>query len=112
MKIAFTTKDTTWDSIIDDRFGRTDYLLFYDEENDELTHYDNRHIVNEAHGAGLKTAQKLLEFSPDILITGNGPGGNAANIIESMKVDVLIGAGGITAKEAYEKYKKRELEKF
>ena len=27
MKIAFTTKGTQWDSKIDPRFGRTDYLL-------------------------------------------------------------------------------------
>ena len=32
MKIAFTSKGTNWDSMIDPRFGRTEFLLVYDEE--------------------------------------------------------------------------------
>ncbi|GAH54328.1 unnamed protein product, partial [marine sediment metagenome] len=40
MKIAFTTKGTEWDSMMDPRFGRTEFLLIYDEENDEFTHFD------------------------------------------------------------------------
>ena len=81
MKIAFTSKGTNWDSMIDPRFGRTEFILIYDEEKDELTHFDNREIENEAHGAGPKTAQKLFELHPDVLITGNGPGGNAAAVL-------------------------------
>jgi len=40
MKIAFTTKGTEWDSMMDPRFGRTEFLLIYDEENNEFTHFD------------------------------------------------------------------------
>jgi len=36
MKIAFTTKGTHWQSMIDPRFGRTDYIGLYDEEGDIL----------------------------------------------------------------------------
>ena len=65
MRIAFTSKGTTWDSMMDPRFGRTEFLLIYDEEKNELTHFDNRAIENEAHGAGPKTAQKLFELQAD-----------------------------------------------
>ena len=109
MKIAFTTNGTTWESIIDDRFGRTEFILFYDEEKDELSHYDNRNIADEAHGAGPKTAQKLFEFSPNILITGNGPGGNATDIIDMAQINVFVGAGGLSVKDAYEQYQKGAL---
>ncbi|OYT12852.1 MAG: dinitrogenase iron-molybdenum cofactor biosynthesis protein [Bacteroidetes bacterium 4572_114] len=109
MKIAFTTKGKTWDSPMDPRFGRTEYFLIYDEEKEELTHYDNRDSANEAHGAGPKTAQKLFEFNPDILITGNGPGGNAAAVLEKTGIKILVGAGDMTVKEAYNAYKKGEL---
>ena len=112
MKIAFTTKGTEWDSKMDPRFGRTDFLIVYDEEEDELRHYDNRSVEDEAHGAGPKTAQKMYEMKAKILITGNGPGGNAATILENLKVTTYIGAGQLSVKEAYEAYKNKELKKF
>ena len=109
MKIAFTTKGTNWDSAMDTRFGRTEYFLIYDEDKDELPYYNNRDSANDAHGAGHKTAQKLFEFSPDVLITGNGPGGNAASVLQKTGVKIYIGAGEMTAKEAFDAYKNGEL---
>ena len=112
MKIAFTTKGKDWDSMMDPRFGRTEFFLIYNEENEELSIYDNRAIENEAHGAGPKTAQELFELNPDILITGNGPGGNAATVLEKAGMQIYIGAGQMTVKEALEAYKNNKLEKF
>ena len=109
MKIAFTTKGTTWDSAMDPRFGRTEYFLIYDDEKDDLTHFDNRDSANDAHGAGPKTAQKLFEFNPDVLITGNGPGGNAGTVLEKAGIEVFVGAGEMTVKEAFEAYKENKL---
>ena len=109
MKIAFTTKGTNWDSAMDPRFGRTEYFLIYDEEKDELTHFDNRDSANDAHGAGPKTAQKLFGLHPELLITGNGPGGNAAAVLEKSGIKIIVGAGELTVKEAYNAYKKGEL---
>jgi len=94
---------------MDPRFGRTEFILIYDEEKDELSSFDNREIEGEAHGAGPKTAQKLFELSPDVLITGNGPGGNAASVLEKAGMKIFIGASEITAKEAYNKYKNNNL---
>ena len=111
MKIAFTTKGTEWDSIMDPRFGRTEYILVYDDVKDEFSHYDNRAIANEAHGAGPQTAQKLFELDPDILVTGNGPGGNAATVLEKACMQIYIGAGEMSVKEAFDAYKKGTLKK-
>lgn len=101
MKIAFTATGPTWESTIDPRFGRTDYLVFFNEETEELTSFDNRAINNVAHGAGPQTAQKIFEFAPDVLITGNGPGGNAASVLDRLKLRIITGAGGMTVKAAY-----------
>lgn len=109
MKIAFTTKGTTWDAAMDPRFGRTDFFLIYDVDGDDLIEFDNRAIAAEAHGAGPQTAQKLFEFQPDILITGNGPGGNAARVLEQSAVKVFIGAGDMTVREAYQAYQTGQL---
>ncbi len=112
MKIAFTSKGSSWDSIIDPRFGRAEYLLLYDEKNDDLSFYDNRDIAEVAHGAGPKTAQKLFELKPDILITGNGPGGNAARVLRESKIKIYIGAGELNVKEALDAHKNNELTEF
>jgi len=109
MKIAFTTKGIAWDSPMDPRFGRAEYFLIYDEDKNELKPFDNRDSANDAHGAGPKTAQKLFEFNPDVLITGNGPGGNAATVLEKTGMKIFVGAGQMTVKEAYEAYIRGEL---
>lgn len=112
MKIAFTTKGTEWESEMDPRFGRTEFILVYDDEKDEFTSFDNKEIENEAHGAGPKTSQKLFEMGPDVLITGNGPGGNAATVLEKAGINIFIGAGEMTVKEAFEAYKNNGLKKI
>jgi predicted Fe-Mo cluster-binding NifX family protein len=112
MKIAFTAKGTNWDSMIDPRFGRTEFILIYDDKKDELIHYDNRDIENVAHGAGPQTAQKLFDYKPDVLITGNGPGGNAARVLNESGMKIFIGAGEMSVKEAYAAYKDDKLKEI
>jgi len=110
MKIAFTSTGTGWDAKIDPRFGRTEFILIYDEEKDELTSIDNRNIVNIAHGAGPKTAQIIFDQAPQVLITGNGPGGNAAGVLARMNLKILIGAAGMKINEVYEAFKNNKLQ--
>lgn len=112
MKIAFTAKGQNWDSQIDPRFGRTDFIVIYDQDNDELESHDNREIANVAHGAGPQTAQKFADIAPDVLITGNGPGGNAARALEKLNMEVYAGAHNMTLKEAYQAFQNDKLEKF
>jgi len=112
MIIAFTSRGNTWESIIDSRFGRTEYLSFFDDEKNIFEYFDNRDIANEAHGAGPKTAQKLSEYKPDVLITGNGPGGNAARVLEQSGMRIFIGAGEMTVKQAFNAYKKNKLKEI
>lgn len=112
MRIAFTTKGTEWESSMDPRFGRAEYFLVYDEEKDELASVSNKDVENEAHGAGPKAAQKLAEQNVKVLLTGNGPGGNAATVLQKIGVDCYIKAGEMTVKEAYEAYKNGKLLKF
>ena len=112
MKIAFTSKGTNWDSLIDPRFGRTEYLLFYDEKSEELSFMDNRDIAQEARGAGPLTAEKLFKYKPDVLITGNGPGQNASVVLDKINIEIYVGASEMTVREAYETYKNNNLKKI
>lgn len=112
MKIAFTSSGTSWDSLIDPRFGRTEYIVIHDDKNNELSVTDNSAVKNEAHGAGTATAQKIFALNPDVLITGNGPGENAANALKHIKMKIFINAHDMTLKQAYEHYKKGELKEI
>lgn len=112
MKIAFTTKGTEWESLMDPRFGRTEYILIYDEETKILSAVDNTAIEAVAHGAGTKTATLLYENKPDVLITGNGPGDNAATVLAQFPLKIYVGAGGMTVKDAYSAFLKKELKEF
>lgn len=103
MKLAFTSEGTTWNAKVDPRFGRSRYFVFYNEENEELTSYDNYENFNEAHGAGPNAAKIIFDEGAKVLITGNGPGGNAATILEKTGISVHIGAGNISLEEAYKK---------
>lgn len=111
MKIAFTSTGNGWDAKMDPRFGRAPYLMFWDDSSEELEVIDNSAISETAHGAGPQTAQKLISKNPDILITGNGPGGNAKRALEG-KLKIMLFVGNLTVKEAYEQYKAGELKEF
>ncbi len=112
MKIAFTAKGTNWDAEIDPRFGRTQYILVYDEEKDELKSIDNSEVESHAHGAGPLTSKKIFEAAPNVLITGNGPGGNASEILKKIDLKIYVNASGKSVKEAYLAYKANELDLF
>ena len=112
MKILFTSRGDSWDSEIDPRFGRTEFFFIYDDDSEEVQTYDNRDIANQAHGAGPRTAQKMADYKVDVMVTGNGPGGNAAAVVEKMGVKVYAGAGGMTVKEAYQSFRDGKLSEF
>lgn len=112
MKIVFTSTGPKMDSRMDPRFGRSEYLLVLDTEDNNLMAFDNRAINKEAHGAGPKTAQKIFDFRAEVLITGNGPGGNALSVLEKAGVEIYVGAGEMTVNEAYEAYSNKQLKTF
>jgi predicted Fe-Mo cluster-binding NifX family protein len=112
MKIAFTAKGTEWDSMMDPRFGRTQFILIYDDHNQILTSFNNSAVEHEAHGAGTATAQKIFELSPDVLITGNGPGSHAVQALKQINMRIFTEAHNMTIKQAFEKYKNGELKEI
>lgn len=109
MKIAFTTKGFEWESEMEPRFGRANFIFIYDEESKEITKIDNSEVTEFAHGAGPKTSQKLIENDVEIIITGNGPGGNASSTLQSAGIKVFGDAKDMTVKEAYDLYKENKL---
>jgi predicted Fe-Mo cluster-binding NifX family protein len=109
MKIVFTAKGGSWDSPMDERFGRMELLVTYDEETKVLETIANSETESMEHGAGLQTSQKVLALEPDVIITGNGAGSKALDILKRSNVKMYIGAGEMTLKEAYDAFKNNEL---
>ncbi len=112
MKIVLTAKGENWDAEIDPRFGRADFLFMYDEDSEEIKTVNNLDIQNAAHGAGPQTAKKLFDLEPDVLITGNGPGGNAAAVLQKANLKIFTGAQNMSLKEAYDSYREGKLTAF
>lgn len=112
MKIAFTTVDPAWESMMEARFGRAEYVLIYDEKSGQITIHDNRDIVNQEHGAGPKMVKVMADFGVDVIITGNGPGENARAVLAQMKTIVYVGAAEMSVAEAYKAYQDGTLKKF
>ncbi len=112
MRIAFTAKGAEWESMMDPRFGRTAFIVIYDEENQQLTSVDNSSVENDVHGAGTATAQKIFERKPNVLITGNGPGINAAQVLKHLTMKIFVNTHEMTIKQAYEYYKNGKLKEI
>lgn len=112
MKIAFTSKGKNLDAQVEARFGRCEFILVLNDETNEIEIIENSDSSQEAHGAGPKTAQKLFNSNIDVLITGNGPGGNAATVLERANLEIYIGAADKTIRDALAAFKEKTLQKL
>lgn len=112
MKIAFTTKEPSWDSMMEPRFGRAEYVVVYDEESGSISTHNNADIANQEHGAGPKMVKVMSDLKADVVITGNGPGENARAVLAQMKIIIFVGAGELSVSDAYKAYQENKLEKF
>ncbi len=110
MRILFTAKGESWDALVDPRFGRAEMFIIYDEESDMLTKISNDEAKGKAHGVGLQSAKKVLEAKADVVITGNGAGEKALEILQKSNTKVYVGAGDITLKDAYKAFKEGRLQ--
>lgn len=91
MKIAFCAQSDSSSSQIDLRFGRTAFFGIYEETDSTWTFITNQQNLQAAQGAGIQSAQHLLDNSVDVLIASNvGPKAMAAlqaGGIKTFKID-------------------------
>ncbi len=107
MKIAVTSQGKTLESEIDPRFGRAQYIILIDGDNDNFEVIDNSAKLATG-GAGIQAAQALSDKGIEVLITGNvGP--NAIRGLKASGVKVYTGASGLV-KDAFKAYKEGKLD--
>lgn len=74
MKIAITSHGEDRHAAVDSRFGRADYFILYDQEQDTWDCVPNTQNLEAAHGAGIQAGQSLAKTGASVLITGHvGP---------------------------------------
>ena len=84
------------DSGVCPSFGRTPFILVYDTELHEYTFIDNSAASSQG-GAGIKTAQNIVDLKADALLTPRC-GENAAVVIKGADIKIYKTIDG-TAKD-------------
>ena len=106
MKIAVSSSGTELASSVDPRFGRCRFLVFYDIDSGEWETIANDNI-NASGGAGIRTAQLVLDIGAAAVITGNvGP--NAMGVLSGGGIPVYTGFNG-TVESALQAYREGGL---
>ncbi len=109
MKIMITSRGETLDSPMDERYGRAEYFIVYNTENDQFEAVKNP-FLNDKGGVGISVAKFTIEQGIDALISGSfGP--NAQDVISGSNIKLYQAKGG-SIKEIVELFKNNKLEQF
>jgi predicted Fe-Mo cluster-binding NifX family protein len=110
MKIAVTSVDGTMEGRVDERFGRCRKLVIYDPAKDTMQALDNDTNMGAAQGAGIQTAQNVVNARVAAVISGHfGP--KAFQVLRTAGVD-LYSAVNMTVSEALSLFKEGKLLKL
>lgn len=108
--IAICSTGAEQDSMVDERFGRCPYVQLWDEENGFQQSLDNDNR-DQGHGAGIGTAQIILQQRAGVIITNRiGPKGFA--VLKKAGVELYECSGQVTVEEALQLYKAKKLKKL
>ncbi len=74
MKIAISSQGQDMNSGLDPRFGRTSGFIIYDTDSQEWSYLANTQNMQAMQGAGIQTAQNVVQAGAEAVITGHvGP---------------------------------------
>ena len=108
MKIIFSSAGKDLDSEVDPRFGRAQNFLLVDSDTGEYEAIDNAQNVNMMSGAGIQTAETVVNSGAEVVITGHcGP--KAFRTLNAAAIKIVIGAEG-KIRDALDKFKKGEYQ--
>jgi len=109
MKIAISSLGENLEAQVDPRFGRCQNIIFFDTETENFESVKNENVM-AGGGAGIKTAQLVIDNNSEVLLSGNfGP--NAFRTLSAGDVKVFGNVTG-TVKEAIENYKAGKLKEM
>ena len=93
------------------RFGRTEFFIKYDLEDDTWNALENP-AAAQSGGAGVAASQYLVDQNANVAISGRfGP--NAYRVLDSAKIDMLtFDKSHNTIKDVIDAFKDNSLEKL
>lgn len=112
MKIVFSAMGDSWDALVDPRLGRAEMFVVYNEDTEILESVENTQNAAKEHGVGLQMAKMMLDIKADVIITGNGPGEKASEVLGKSNIKIYVGAGDMSLKDAYDAYRNNTLKKL
>lgn len=108
MKICIPSMGPKLDAMIDPRFGRCQFLLFVDSEENKIIESIPNDNLTAMRGAGIAVSQVAVDKGAEAVIAGNiGP--NAFGVLKSAGVKIYSGISSLTVGQALEKFQKEEL---
>ena len=107
MKIAITAMGDNLDSEVDPRFGRARYFIVADDKTGDYKALSNTQNLNAAQGAGIQSAQNVIDAGCVVVISGHfGP--KAFAVLGAAGVKAISGASG-KVRDAIEQFKQGKL---
>ena len=104
--ICVTSQGVEMDAHMDPRFGRCRYFILVNPESGEFDVVDND-AASQAHGAGIRAAQKVASSGAELVITGSvGP--NAYPALQNAGIRILRATSG-TVRDVVELSRKGSL---
>jgi len=95
--------DKGLDSLIDNRFGRAEYFLIYNQAKESILSIEKNPFKNDAQGVGIRVATMAVEKGCKAAI-GAQPGPKAADVLAKAQIKIFS-VENKTAREALEKFK-------
>lgn len=103
MKIVLCAQTDDASSQTDSRFGRAAFFALFDDETRQWQFLPNQQNLQAAQGAGIQSAQTVLDAGAEVLLAANvGPKAMAALTTGGVKV-FTVGAN-LSLEEAVEAY--------
>lgn len=110
MKIAITSEGDTLEAMVDQRFGRAAKFIIFDTEKETFTVLDNTQNLNAAQGAGIQSAQNVIDSGATALITGH-TGPKAFRVLTAGKIAIFL-CEKLPVQKAIDMWKKSELKEI
>lgn len=99
MKYVISVREQNLDANVDPRFGRAQMFALYDSKTGSCTWHSNTQNLQAAQGAGIQSAQNVVNLGAEAVITGHcGP--KAFRVLTTAGIKIYNVTSGLTIKEA------------
>ncbi|MFI4910478.1 MAG: NifB/NifX family molybdenum-iron cluster-binding protein [Sedimentisphaeraceae bacterium JB056] len=97
--------------MISERLGRSPWIAIYSQEDRSWRFWENTQNLNAPQGAGIQTAQNIINAGAQVLITRNA-GPKAMRVLQQTDIEIFEAPSGTNITECINLYEKNELKQL